>query len=142
VASDLSTKDGWIILTAAEIDLATYGELVAAVFPCFTPAGCQPDLIRGFFTNYLTKSQELMSDQLVGALGGRFNTVSNIGDRIYALNSTLVNALDRIEGVPSKIEAIKGRICDTGSCIDAVTDSYLKNGDTSTYLSLRWIKTS
>ncbi|KAJ5469864.1 hypothetical protein N7530_007221 [Penicillium desertorum] len=50
----LSTAGGRIVIQGAENDTAVYINFAQTLAPCFI-GGCDPGLIRAFFTNYLRK---------------------------------------------------------------------------------------
>ncbi|KAK1241316.1 hypothetical protein MKX08_001290 [Trichoderma sp. CBMAI-0020] len=103
-AANLSPSQGWIVLRAAEIDLAIYADLVAAISPCFTPAECQPKLISDFFTNYLAKSKELMSDQIVAVLNSWLDIIDSMEKEGQEVVSAAENLAGKVDSIPDKIK--------------------------------------
>ncbi|KAK3995737.1 hypothetical protein QBC44DRAFT_387944 [Cladorrhinum sp. PSN332] len=125
MAGDLSAAGGWTVVPAAEIDLASYGELAAAISPCLVGA-CQPDLIRSFFTNYLTKSKTLMADKIVVVLKEWTNILGKVEKGIKDIGSATENLFIQIKTVPSKIEEVEDKVCKDDACLGPVISEYFK----------------
>lgn len=130
IAKDLSPAGGWTVIPAAEIDLASYGELAAAISPCFIGA-CQPDLIRSFFTNYLTKSKELMADKIVVVLKEWTNIFAMVEKKIESIGDATENLFLQVKMVPDKIEEIEDEVCKDDACLGPVISEYFQKGEFS-----------
>ncbi|RFU81370.1 hypothetical protein TARUN_819 [Trichoderma arundinaceum] len=125
-AKDLSLGQGWIVLRAEEIDSATYADLAAAIAPCFTPAQCNPELIRGFFMNYLRKSKELMNDQLTGFLKEWLDIIGNMEKKGQEVVSAAENLTEKITHMPDKIKAIRDEVCVGEACLEQQVTSFIQ----------------
>jgi len=118
IAGDLAPTNGWVVLTAAEIDTSTYIELATAVAPCVVGT-CDPNLIRSFFTSYITRSQKLMGDQLVAVLEGWINIFAAVEKKVAAVVDSAEHLVARLQTVPAKLAEIQGRICrNNDACAD------------------------
>ena len=136
MAEDLSPDGGWTVIPAAEIDIATYGELAAAISPCFIGA-CEPDLIRSFFTNYLTKSKELMADKIVVILKEWTNIFAIVEKKIESIGEATEILFEQVKMVPDKIEEIEEKVCKDDACLGPVISEYLQKGESTTATILR-----
>ncbi|KAK0634204.1 hypothetical protein B0T14DRAFT_576728 [Immersiella caudata] len=125
MAGDLAATNGWIVLTAAEIDMATYIELAMVIEPCVVGT-CNPNLIRSFFTSYITRSQQQMGDQIVGVLEGWINIFGALEKKIAAVISSAEYLGARLQTVPTKLTDIEGRICRNDACIGSAMAEYVK----------------
>ncbi|KAF5001489.1 hypothetical protein FDECE_10927 [Fusarium decemcellulare] len=125
VAKDLTSKDGWVVLRGAEIDLASYVELVTAVAPCVTGT-CNPKAIANFFTNYLTKTKDLMGDQLSEVLLGWIDIFGRIKTKVAGIADAAENMVVRLESVPGKVKAIEKRICQKKACVGPGASEFVK----------------
>ncbi|KAH7111683.1 hypothetical protein B0J13DRAFT_534312 [Dactylonectria estremocensis] len=124
LVTDLASTDGWTVVRAKEIDLATYGELIAAISPCFT-GPCNPDLIRTFFTNYLTESKELMADQITDVLTGWINIFDGIKEKILEIENAARSLSTHLQTVPDKVQAVLKKICKNGECQGPAISSFV-----------------
>ncbi|KAH7357353.1 hypothetical protein BKA66DRAFT_574514 [Pyrenochaeta sp. MPI-SDFR-AT-0127] len=118
----LSKADGWIVFEAAEIDLSTYGELVAAVAPCIV-GSCNP---LSFFTNYLTRTQEVMGDQVEKILTNWSTIFSTILSSARGIEYAIKDLGQHLLGLPDKIEEIRQRVCDKDACLGPAIASFLQ----------------
>ncbi|KAK3322948.1 hypothetical protein B0H66DRAFT_620953 [Apodospora peruviana] len=121
---DLSPMGGWTVIQAAEIDLTSYGELIAAI-PACAVGDCEPTLIKNFFTNYLTKSRELMADRTVNVFNGWIDIFSNIETKIGNVGDAAVNYVAQLKEVPARLDEIRAKVCKDGSCAGEVTTALL-----------------
>lgn len=121
---DLSPAGGWTVIQAAEIDLASYGELVAAIAPCAV-GDCEPSLIKNFFTNYLTKSRELMADRLVSIFKGWVDIFANIETKVKNVGDAAADFVAHLKEVPGRLDEIQDKVCNDGSCADEITTTFL-----------------
>ncbi|KAK4223387.1 hypothetical protein QBC38DRAFT_459392 [Podospora fimiseda] len=103
MAGDLSTEDGWVAVPAAELDL-----------------------IRSFFTNYLTKSKELMADKLVMVFNNWINIFAKVENRIKDIRTATENLFAQLKAVPDKIEEIEDKVCTNDTCQGPVISEYFK----------------
>ncbi|CAM1506213.1 Fc.00g058540.m01.CDS01 [Cosmosporella sp. VM-42] len=121
----LSPTGGWTVLRAAEIDLATYGELAAAISPCFV-GGCSPKLIGEVSTNYLTKSKAPMRDQIVGVLNSWINIFDRVKAKVLDISIAADNLIAHLKTVPAKVEAVQKTVCKKGECVGPGISLFLK----------------
>ncbi|KAH0526657.1 hypothetical protein TsFJ059_009954 [Trichoderma semiorbis] len=125
-AANLSPSQGWIVLRAAEIDLGTYADLVTAISPCFTPLGCQPKLISDFFTNYLTKSKELMGDQIDAVLNSWLDIFGNMEKNSQEVVSAAENLVGKVDSIPDKIKMAQNEVCVEEACSQEQVVSFMQ----------------
>ncbi|MCJ1365343.1 hypothetical protein MMC16_004464 [Acarospora aff. strigata] len=105
----LSPVGGWTVIQAAEIDLSTYINFAADIAPCFVGA-CNPDLIRAFFTNYLQKSQALMSKQLTAFLMPWTKLLEGVKQQMRDLGGAFDSLGKETESLQKEIDAIRGEL--------------------------------
>jgi len=121
---DLSPADGWTVIQAAEIDLTSYGELVAAIALCAV-GNCEPTLIKNFFTNYLAKSKEVMADKPVAVLKGWIDIFSNIEAKVGKVGDAAADFIAHLKEVPDKLDKIQDKLCKDGACVDEISTTFL-----------------
>ncbi|UKZ85649.1 uncharacterized protein TrAFT101_001501 [Trichoderma asperellum] len=125
-AANLSPSQGWIVLRAAEIDLVTYADLITTIIPCFTPAGCQPRLIVDFFTNYFTKSKELMSDKLVAVLNGWLDMIDRMEKKGQEVISAAENLVGQANSISDEIKTALNEVCTGEACLEQQAVSFMQ----------------
>ncbi|CAG7563237.1 unnamed protein product [Fusarium equiseti] len=125
MARDLSSQSGWVVITAAEIDLATYGKFAAAISPCIF-AACEPELIRSFFTNFLSESNALMSKQLTAILEGWIDVFQKIEGGLLAVVDASEALVAHSKTIPAKIKNIEEKVCKKSACLGPVIAEFMR----------------
>ncbi|CAI4214130.1 unnamed protein product [Parascedosporium putredinis] len=120
---DLASTDGWTVIQATEIDLATYGELAAAIGACVL-GSC--DTIGTFFVRYLEKSKEVMEKQITTALNQWINVFDKIEEQIKKIGASVEVLVSRLDGLPAKIKAIEEKACKSGNCVVGEVTSFMQ----------------
>jgi len=110
--------------------LASYGQLAAAIAPFFISA-CVPDLIRSFFTDYLTKSKELMAHRIVEVLTGWINVLDKIEQSLLQVAGAAESLITHLGTVPDKVRAVEKKVCKADDCLGAVISSYMEKSEFS-----------
>ncbi|KAF3031674.1 hypothetical protein E8E12_001988 [Didymella heteroderae] len=101
------------ILEAAEIDLAMYGELIAVVASCAVGA-CEPT---AFFTNYASRTKEVMGHQITTLLTDWVNIFGAIESSTTDIGNSVKVLIQRLETLPEKIEEIRNKTCQNDACL-------------------------
>ncbi|KAK0641374.1 hypothetical protein B0T16DRAFT_461447 [Cercophora newfieldiana] len=122
---DLSPAGGWTVFQAAEIDLISYSELTAAVAPCAAgDSGCEPTRVDNFFTKYLAKSRDLMSNGLVATFKGWIDTFTDIETKVRNVGDAAAHFVGLLNGVSNRIDSIQEK---KGLREDKTTTPFLDN---------------
>ncbi|KAH7129456.1 hypothetical protein B0J13DRAFT_588355 [Dactylonectria estremocensis] len=125
-ANELTSKDGWIVLHAAEITLATYAELALAVSPCLTGVACRPTAVANFFKRYLTDSATTLGIQLAKLLFGWIDIFGNIKKKVTAITDAAESLAMHLAPVPGKVQTTKKKICQNKRCVGPGVSAFMK----------------
>ncbi|KAH7125979.1 hypothetical protein EDB81DRAFT_663419 [Dactylonectria macrodidyma] len=125
-ANELTSKDGWTVLRAAEITLATYAELVLAVSPCLTGVACNPAAVASFFIRYAKDSALTLGLQLAKILYGWKDVFGNIKNKVTAIKNSATSLTKHLASVPGKVQTTKKNICQKKRCTGPGVSAFLK----------------
>lgn len=105
-----------------------YGELAAAISPCFVSA-CNPDLIARVFTNYFNRSKTMMIDQTKNLLLGWINIFESAANALEAVQDAAESLATHLLALPDEIKEIEDRICQNDACLGPIISSFMKKGN-------------
>ncbi|KAH6970565.1 hypothetical protein BKA56DRAFT_678549 [Ilyonectria sp. MPI-CAGE-AT-0026] len=125
-ANELTSKDGWTVLRAAEITLATYAELVLAVSPCLTGVACNPTAVANFFIRYVKASAITLGLQLAKILYGWNEMFGKIKNKVTAITDSAESLKKHLAPVPGKVQTTKKKICLNNLCTGPGVSAFLK----------------
>ncbi|KAF5013974.1 hypothetical protein FDECE_62 [Fusarium decemcellulare] len=111
IANELKSGNGWTVAPAAEIDLATYKNMIAAANACQSGT-CNQNVIRNTFAPYLTQTNKLMVKPLGDILGGWSRTLTEIHKNTRELDSLAGDLLGALEAAQPIFETAKQVICE------------------------------
>jgi hypothetical protein len=111
-------------------DLARYLALAGALAPCFTPAGCQPEAIRGFFEVYLKDSEALMLDQVKGMLAPWADGIKAVESSFNTLADSTKSLGTQINQIQAEAAGIINDFCpDAKTCANHTLTDFKKQGE-------------
>lgn len=111
-------------------DLARYTSFVGALAPCFTPAGCQIEAIRGFFEVWLKDSEETMSDQVKAVLMPWSNGIDTVSKQFADLEKTSAALATQGKNVKDQVDRLVASLCqDADACVEETYDLLKEHGE-------------
>ncbi|KAF4984569.1 hypothetical protein FZEAL_245 [Fusarium zealandicum] len=111
IAKELKSAGEWVVAPAAEIDLVTYKNMIAAANACQTGT-CNQNVIRNTFTPYLTQTNKLMVKPVTGILTGWHETLGRLQQSTLRLDELSGELEAGLETVQPLFEASKQVICE------------------------------
>ncbi|KAJ9091910.1 hypothetical protein QFC20_007520 [Naganishia adeliensis] len=115
----LALEGNVIVFKAQELDLSTYAQSAAVLATCFFPGPCNEPLIEGFFTQYLSDSERLMSNQVKEFLLPLQNALNTVSGQIGGIKTEVMTLPESVKATRAEINKIVERICrDNATCTD------------------------
>ncbi|KAH7196385.1 uncharacterized protein B0J16DRAFT_390289 [Fusarium flagelliforme] len=113
--SQLSATNGWTVIKAPEVDVATYRKLIKAVASCYSGT-CDGPKIRAFFASYVDKAENVIDSDLVEMLNDWVALFASLKQKTTELQTYAKQVQSRLKSVSSKVESVKASVCRNSAC--------------------------
>ncbi|CAG7561119.1 unnamed protein product [Fusarium equiseti] len=113
--SQLSAANGWTIIKAPEVDIATYRKLIKAVASCYSGT-CDGPKIRAFFASYVDKAESVIESDLVEMLNNWVALFASLKQKTTEVQTYAKQVQSRLKSVSSKVESVKANVCRNSAC--------------------------
>ncbi|KAG9495961.1 hypothetical protein J7337_012527 [Fusarium musae] len=115
VRSQLAATNGWTILRAPEIDVATYKKLAEAVMSCYTGTYDGPK-VRAFFASYVQNSYSITESDFVGMLNKWVSLFDALREKTTDVQAYSKQVQARLKNVSAKVNSVKANVCKNNAC--------------------------
>lgn len=132
----LVTNGNVRVFKAAELDLDRYSAFALALAPCFTPAGCQPTTIEGFFQNYLKDSEALILDQVKATFTPWSTSLDGVANSFSSLSANTKSIADMTTSIQAASTKIVNDFCpDANVCASNTLTEFKKQVESTLDIS-------
>ncbi|KAJ4137171.1 hypothetical protein NW768_002752 [Fusarium equiseti] len=113
--SQLAPTNGWTVIRAPEVNVATYKKLIKAIAPCYSGT-CDGPKIRAFFASYVNEAESVIDSDLVQMLNGWVALFASLKQKTTDVQTYAKQVQSRLKTVSSKVESVKASVCRNGAC--------------------------
>ncbi|KAF4340113.1 hypothetical protein FBEOM_5974 [Fusarium beomiforme] len=115
VKNQLAATNGWTVVRAPEIDVATYKRLSKAVSSCYTST-CDGPKIRAFFASYVENADSVIDSDFVRMLNKWVTLYVTLKKKTTEVQTYAKQVQSRLKTVSSKVSSIKANVCKNSAC--------------------------